>query len=37
MQLRCIESELRRQGLTEIESNKELEKWLSKNMAVKKV
>ena len=36
MQLRCIESELRRQGLTEIESNQELEKQLSKNMAVKR-
>lgn len=37
MQLRCIESELRRQGLTEIESNQELEKWLSKNMVVKRL
>ena len=37
MQLRCIESELRRQGLTEIESNQELEKIAIKEYGRKKV
>ena len=36
MQLRCIESELRRQGLTAIESNKELEKMAIKEYGRKK-
>lgn len=36
MQLRCIESELRRQGLTEIESNQELEKMAIKEYGRKK-